>query len=236
MSTSATGWFDLSFSENVMEDLAFDWGKDVKDPANPTKPLQVDWWCVDGGTEVMIKKMLEQWKIKVNYRMPVTSIALDKTATADVDKMIVKHFDPETKKIVTKRYAAVINSTTLAALQKMDLTQLELSYATKTAIRSLRYDVSSCSPPVSHTDIGEKTSTKVGIKFKRAWWMEKPYNIRGGLGKTDLPLRVWWVHRRLILLLADCCGSVYPSYNVDDPKNESAVLLCSYTVSHSPDV
>lgn len=39
-----------------------------------------------------------------------------------------------------RSYAAVINSTTLAALQKMDLTDMDLPYGMKTAIRSLRYD------------------------------------------------------------------------------------------------
>ena len=124
-----------------MEELAFDWSKDEKDPSDPTKKLKDRWYCVDGGTEIMIKKMLEQWKLKVNYHAPVTAIEMDKTTTAGNDKMIVKHYDPDTKQIVTKRYSAVINTTTLAALQKMDLTHLDLSYATKTAIRSLHYEV-----------------------------------------------------------------------------------------------
>lgn len=74
-------------------------------------------------------------------------------------------------------YSTVINTTTLAALQKMDLIKLELPFATKTAIRSLRYD----------------TSTKVGIKFKEPWWITKCGITQGGLGKTDMPLRVWYV-------------------------------------------
>ena len=77
----------------------------------------------------------------------------------------------------------------------MDLTKAGLLYGTKQAIRSLGYGA----------------SCKVGMKFKTCWWAESPFNIiKGGVAKTDLPLRV----------------CVYPSYNIgEDP----AVLLCSYT-------
>jgi len=62
--------------------------------------------------------------------------------------------------------------------------------------------------------LGYGASCKVGIRFKWAWWMKPPHNINlGGMAKTDLPLRV----------------CVYPSYNIHDPKDSSAVLLCSYT-------
>jgi monoamine oxidase len=72
-------------------------------------------------------------------------------------------------------YSAVINTTTLGALQKIDLTGMELPYGMKSAIRVLRYD----------------TSTKVGIKFKKMWWKGAGFNINlGGVAKTDLPIRV----------------------------------------------
>ena len=92
-------------------------------------------------------------------------------------------------------YDAVINTTTLGALQKMDTTKMEFSYSLKAAIRSLHYD----------------TSTKVAIKFSYPWWITVKEITRGGLGKTDMPLRV----------------CVYPSYNLHDTGE--SVLLCSYT-------
>ena len=92
-----------------------------------------------------------------------------------------------------RNYAAVFNSTTLASMQRIDLTDAVLNYGTKLAIRSLRYG----------------PSCKVGIKFKKAWWVED-FGIVGGVGKTDLPLRM----------------CVYPSYNYADTGD--AVLLCSY--------
>lgn len=162
-----------------MEDLAFDWGK-AGYPSNPDKPVKIDWKCVDGGTEVLIQKMLKKWGIKVNYKTPViyvgqhrvhadgkdsttsTDSANDKEKTTSKEteytdsasgkpmkpitdslevKYVVNPDNPESRQIVTAHYDAVINSTTLAALQKIDLTDLDLSYATKTAIRSLHYDV-----------------------------------------------------------------------------------------------
>lgn len=79
-----------------------------------------------------------------------------------------------------------------------------IRWGTKQAIRALNYGA----------------SCKLAIKFKSPWWQLKPYFInKGGLARTDLPLRV----------------CVYPSYNIESPENpgwsasESSVLLCSYT-------
>lgn len=57
----------------------------------------------------------------------------------------------------------------------MDIRGLHLPYASKTAILSLHYD----------------TSTKVGIRFNKMWWRDECGINKAGLGKTDLPLRVW---------------------------------------------
>ena len=121
-----------------MEDLAFDWGKNALDPK---KTEDVKWKCVNGGTQVLIDKMVKQWKININYNTRVTSIALERKDQGE-NEMVVKYLDPTSEETKTKRYATVINTTTLAAMRQMDLTGLELSYATKTAIRCLRYDVS----------------------------------------------------------------------------------------------
>ena len=76
---------------------------------------------------------------------------------------------------------------------------LYLNYGTKQAIRNLGYGA----------------SCKVGIRFKKLWWRQAPFNIKGGVAKTDLPIR----------------ACVYPSYNLEDDPNEPGVLLCSYTWS-----
>jgi monoamine oxidase len=56
-------------------------------------------------------------------------------------------------------------------------------------------------------------STKVAIKFNNPWWITQCKITQGGTSSCDLPLRV----------------CVYPSYNLHDGENNSAVLLCSYT-------
>jgi monoamine oxidase len=99
-----------------------------------------------------------------------------------------------------RSYAGVFNSTTLGCLKRMDTTRAGLNYATKQAMRSLGYG----------------PSTKAAIKFRRAWWIHDlgSYSVKqGGLGHSDLNIRT----------------CVYPSYNINDPSNEPAVLLCSYT-------
>lgn len=86
--------------------------------------------------------------------------------------MSVKLHDEED----SRKYITVFATPTLACLQRIDLTGLELLYEQKDAIRSLHYD----------------TASKVGMKFKKAWWIEM--GIEGGLGKTDMPLRTWYAH------------------------------------------
>ncbi|KAM5522643.1 flavin containing amine oxidoreductase [Fusarium oxysporum f. sp. phaseoli] len=82
--------------------------------------------------------------------------------------------DPKTKKVETKdrEYFAIFNSTTLGALQRMELSDAGLSWGTKQAIRALGYGA----------------SAKVGMKFRTAWWQTDPFNIaKGGVSRTDLP-------------------------------------------------
>ena len=129
--------------------------------------------------------------------------------------MEVKVFGEE----ASRKYMTVFATPTLACLQRIDLTELELLYEQKDAIRSLHYD----------------TASKVGMKFKEPWWID--LGIEGGLGKTDMPLRTWYVPAMAVLVKGSADRfSVYPSYNLDDhkdpeEKDRSAVLLCSYSVS-----
>ncbi|MCJ1316833.1 hypothetical protein MMC15_002154 [Xylographa vitiligo] len=189
---SGTLNFDEAFSESVIGSLDFDYHS-----GDPDKP--VDWWCIEGGAQLvadaMRKKLQEgdvqfksrvtlirrDWKIKGHNDMEIR-VGPAKDDEADEDR---------------RTYAAVFNSTTLASMQRMDLTDAFLNYGTKLAIRALRYGV----------------SCKVGIKFKRPWWIEDFKINEGGVGQTDLPLRV----------------CVYPSYNIKDSTKKDAVLLCSYT-------
>lgn len=74
----------------------------------------------------------------------------------------------------SQEYSAVISTIPLSRLSLVDLNKANIhaNYSQWSAIRSLQYE----------------PSTKVGIRFKEAWW-ENKYRIHGGQSKTDLPLR-----------------------------------------------
>lgn len=157
------------------------------------------WWAILGGATQLALKMEETLANKPSYLSRVTAIRVGDTADMEID---IKrptcgwHTDQETRK-----YNGVFNTTTLGCLKRIDITGASLNYTTLQAIRSLGYG----------------PSAKVGIKFKRAWWihdLSDKYKIkRGGLGHSDLSIRT----------------CVYPSYNINDPSTEPAVLECSYT-------
>ncbi|KAF4980211.1 hypothetical protein FZEAL_3722 [Fusarium zealandicum] len=204
--TYGTGWYDQALTECVLEEL--DFHTDDEDKGNGNTQY---WWCVDGGAQEIAKKMAEKAKQSVQYHTQVEAIDAQTDQRKDPDKFTAIKIrtittDPATNqsKEKEKDYFAVFNSTTLAALQRMDLKDAGLLWGTKQAIRALGYGASS----------------KVGMKFRTAWWQKKPFNItQGGVSRTDLPLRV----------------CVYPSYNIRENEGDSwdpekpAVLLCSYT-------
>lgn len=157
-----------------------------------------------GGTQQVAKMMLDKTlkdspKTKIKFDSLVTAIGIESTSPKPL---------PEDKPYITvegqtKEYDSVFNSVPLGCMRRMDLRKLPLTYGTKQALRSLNYG----------------SSTKVAMRFKHMWWRDKRFNIRGGLGKTDLPLRV----------------CVYPSYNVEDEAKDGGVLLCSYCWAQDAD-
>ncbi|KAF4448614.1 hypothetical protein F53441_7989 [Fusarium austroafricanum] len=204
--TYGTGWYDQSLTECVLEELDF---------GTPETPGVNYWWCVDGGSQTIARRMAKMIKKPVQYNSQVVAIdaqvALRKEK--EKDRKEGKEVDDYTSMklrinknhlVKEKEYFAVFNSTTLGALQRMDLKDAGLLWGTKQAIRALGYGA----------------SCKVGIKFETAWWQKAPFNIKkGGIAHTDLPLRV----------------CVYPSYNIESNEgpdwdaDKPAVLLCSYT-------
>ena len=131
----------------------------------------VRWYCIDGGTQIVPYTMNNKLK------KPLTEKDLGKRVTKigysrgdnGLSPMTVKVDDEEE----SRKYMTVFATPTLACLQRIDLTELDLLYEQKDAIRSLHYD----------------TATKIGVQFKYAWWIK--YGIQGGLGKTDMPIRTW---------------------------------------------
>ncbi|KAF4960491.1 hypothetical protein FSARC_10459 [Fusarium sarcochroum] len=211
--TYGTGWYNQSLTECVLEELDFHTGD--KDNNPDTEHIQY-WWCVDGGAQEIAKRMAAKAKKRIEFNTCVRSIDAQlplrkpdefKAMKFTPMKLHTVRTDPKTKKVESKdrEYFAILNSTTLAALQRMELRDAGLSWGTKQAIRALGYGA----------------SAKVGMKFRTAWWQKKPFYIaQGGVSRTDLPLRV-------------CVYPSYnikKSEGEDkwDPE-KPAVLLCSYT-------
>lgn len=171
----------------------------VKEPEEKVKESEkeVKWKCIDGGTQQVAEKMMEKLTKKPQFNMEVDAISTDSEKYME---LLITNKNPSAQnKTERRKYFAVFNSTTLAALQRMDLKGVKLTYGTKQAIRSLGYGA----------------SCKIAIRFSRPWWITDFDIKEGGVGRTDLPIRV----------------CVYPSYNIHDPPDQPAVLLCSYTWS-----
>lgn len=155
---SATGLFDQSLTESVLDSLDFDY---------PQQP--VEWCCIDGGGSLLVEKFLERIESKPQLGKQVTSIAIDRSETNDHNMFVHVRSEPAPRK-----YSTVFNTTSLACMQRMDLSAAELHPAQKEAIRSLHYD----------------TSAKVAVKFSYPWWRVKCGVTAAGVASTDLPLRL----------------------------------------------
>ncbi|KAL8911916.1 MAG: hypothetical protein Q9171_003000 [Xanthocarpia ochracea] len=141
-----------------MDNIAFDYG-----------PEKEEWKSVEGGTNVMTEAVVDMLKTKPTYNKRVTRVALDRTRKGEDKMVVVTNYDEP-----PRYYTSVINTTTLACLQRIDTTDLELSPTVKIATRTLHYD----------------SSTKVAIKFDKPWWITKCGIKSGGVANTDLPIRV----------------------------------------------
>lgn len=101
---------------------------------------------------MLAEKMTSLLKTPPQLGTRISRIAIDITKNSDAN-MIVSGVGPNSQP-VTGNYNGVFNTTTLSCLQRMDLSDLTLTYEQKAAIRSLHYD----------------SSAKVAIRFSCAWW------------------------------------------------------------------
>jgi hypothetical protein len=166
-------------------------------------PDSAKWWRVEGGMIKLIEAMEGQIKTKAKLHATVRGYKMVKNGD---NELVEVQWTNKAGNVHTDTYSAVFNSTTLGALGRIDLNRLG-SDDQRQAIRSLAYD----------------SSTKVGIKFKTAWWLEEGrIASRGGVSGTDLPIRVVayppWVGEG-----KDSFGN-----KLDDPKKPT-VLIASYT-------
>ncbi|KAG5638419.1 hypothetical protein H0H81_012750 [Sphagnurus paluster] len=159
-----TGFFDNSLTETVLASLAF------MDPRAGKK--EVNWFCFDGGCQILHKAMTEKINNKptLNYR----ATALSET---DNGESVTVTFDLSggprlSSSRVQKKYSNVISTMSMACLQIVDLKKIYLSNGQRDAIRQLTY----------------MPSIKIGIQFKTPWW--EKLGVVGGQSCTDLPIRV----------------------------------------------
>ena len=169
MIRSGSGLYDQAFAEGVIDSLDFDYYTEYLHPEDT-----VLWWCIDGGTSRVPEAMQKRLKTSVLTNQRVKKIKLIRRDN-EKSSIEVTHTNTKAEKAKDEHdeYITVFATPTLACLQRIDLTELELIYEQKDALRSLHYD----------------TASKVGMKFEYPWWIG--FGIKGGLGKTDMPLRTW---------------------------------------------
>jgi monoamine oxidase len=145
--------FDQAFSESVVDWYDF--------------PSDANWYRVENGMTAVIEALCAHIETQPTLNTEVKSIAMDPNNKVDVK------FRDASGRIQTRKYKAVFSSTSLGALQRIQLQGLG-SRTQIDAIRNLAYD----------------TSCKVGIKFKTAWWINKgKMTPKGGVSTSDLAIR-----------------------------------------------
>lgn len=155
---TASGLFDQAFSESVIDSFDFD------APGGHEK-----WTCILGGTTLVSDAMQKQIKGPIERNKRVHNIRIDHNDSDDANMRVTCSDEPAPR----DPYVTVFNTTSLACLQRMDLTGLDLHPTQKDAIRVLHYD----------------DSAKVAIKFKYPWWIQDCKITSGGSGPADIPLR-----------------------------------------------
>ncbi|KAK6337079.1 hypothetical protein TWF718_009865 [Orbilia javanica] len=177
-SDSASGWFDLALTEAVLESFTFDTpkvyvdcktkeGGAAEEQHEHTISPDTNWYCVEGGTGEVIRRLNDKVSGEPEYNRVVISMELDRKAPEN-EKMRVFVKDEGHN---PRKYHSVINTTTLGCASRMDLKKVELQTGQRAAIRMLRYSA----------------STKIGVKFTEPWWIKEPYLInQGGVAPSDL--------------------------------------------------
>ncbi|KAG8793838.1 hypothetical protein FRC12_001468 [Ceratobasidium sp. 428] len=199
--TFGTAWFDRACIETVMEHMAFQYDK-------PT-PTKLDWYCVEGGSKTIIKHMEKQISshgppvdIKKNHQ--VTAVKLNEAEPYSDD--LIKRYPYFTVSYLHKPqhtltplpsegiYSHVIFAIPPPCIRMIDISTCELDFAQRQALRELQL----------------APSSKVGIKFKTAWWKDPRVGItQGGQSTTDRVVRT----------------IVYPSHG----NFTSTTLIASYS-------
>lgn len=137
---SASGLYDQSLSEAVLDSLDFDY--------TSGSGGDVDWYQIEGGTSQVV-----DWMERKILRKPIHGKRVRKMSYNEHEAAYPVGVEADGEAQIRK-YTAVFNTTSLPCLRRMELKGNILSAGQKAAIQSVHYD----------------SSTKVAVKFKRQWW------------------------------------------------------------------
>lgn len=193
MYNSSTGLFDQAFMETICDYYDF----------KAAAITNADWYRVEGGMSNLTDAM---YKVATNQGAGVTLNTSVTNMSRNGGKVDVTSLNTQNGTSSTDSYDAVFNTTTFGALQRMDLSGLDLNQNQLIGIRALSYD----------------RATKVAIKFSQPWWKaimpepaphDPPYPnyTFGGVSSTDLPVS----------------NVVYPSW--DDGDDTAHTIIVSYS-------
>ncbi|KAI9846686.1 MAG: hypothetical protein M1837_003741 [Sclerophora amabilis] len=170
----ATTHYDtMSMSQSALEEWIFE-----------SAPLD-SWLAIEGGMDRISAGMVKILSKSVETSMRVTAI---KPAPEGALSVHINGTEDRT-------YAHVINTVPLGVMQQMDLTELNLDYRKKLAIRKLSYD----------------PAGKIGMKFRSRWWEHLPEPFQGGQSFSDLPIRRC-VYPSYGIETPDAAGAMIASY------------------------
>lgn len=158
---SGTGRYARSVVEEVLESITFDHPRSEK----------LDWWCIEGGSEVLINKMLLKVTNPPSYNHRVTAVSEEFSWQNPLRRMKVSVQDKE-----DEYFSHVVSTVTFSVLRTIDTAGVNMNFNQREAMRALNYG----------------QSIKVGIKFKTRWWEQdiaKAPQV-GGASRTDRQVRV----------------------------------------------
>ncbi|RDB23899.1 hypothetical protein Hypma_008897 [Hypsizygus marmoreus] len=161
---SRTGLFDQSLTETVLASLVFN------DPR--FKGKDIDWFCFDGGSEIVHKAMEAKLQNKpIHYYRAIILKETDNGQSVTVTFDLSGNPRQLAVSQIEKKYSNVISTMSLGCLRMVDLDNIYLSNGQRSAIRQLTYT----------------PSIKIGLQFKTPWW--EKLKIVGGQSSTDRPIR-----------------------------------------------
>lgn len=129
-----------------------------------------DWWCIEGGSEGLIAKMLAKLSNKPTYNSRVTAVT-EQTSDDPCKRVKVSVLDQG-----DEYFSHVVSTVTFSVLRTIDTDGVQMNFAQREALRALNYG----------------QSIKVAIKFKNRWWEKSDVKSPqvGGASRTDRQSRV----------------------------------------------